>query len=175
LIKLDKTQIDWLKDCVTGSWTLTPEGKIDVVGTVNCSSQKIRKFPVKFGKIIGKGNFTAEWSEIETLEGAPDFLMSYFSVNGCNLLKTLEHCPLQTSKIYFSGCRNLESLIDLPVNSDSLSFDKQNKLDKNLLDLMLEQKKLLDDSMIDWSTFRKTVLSLEKRPKLLQGKNLGLF
>lgn len=171
-MELTKEQIDWLKECVTGTWTLE-NGVVDVVGKVNCSIQTIKKFPVKFGKVIG--SFEAEWTMIETLEGAPQYVEGYFSVNGCPHLKSLESCPQRTKKIYFSGCRSLEKVGDLPETCEGAVFDNQNSLDKGLLELMNEQRKLLENFLIDWKTFRETVLRLENRDKLLKAKNLGLF
>ena len=88
---LTSVQIDFLNRYVTGSWTMNPEGLVDVEGDFNCSGSGIKSLMgIRFGSVGGnfdcyrnqltslegaprevKGNFHCHWNQLTSLEGAP--------------------------------------------------------------------------------------------------------
>ena len=45
--------LELLKKCINGTYTINDDGSIDVEGDVNLSSKKLTKIPFSFGKVSG--------------------------------------------------------------------------------------------------------------------------
>ena len=102
--ELTQEQKDWLDECVSGTWQLSPQtGLVDVDWNFDCSKQDLTDFKgVRFGKV--SGSFYCNRNELTTLEGAPQTVKGYFRCDW-NQLTTLEGAP-QTVKGDFSCERN---------------------------------------------------------------------
>ena len=82
--------LELLKSCVKGTYTINDDGSIDVDGNVTLSSKKLTKIPFNFGKV--SGNVYCHNNQLTTLKGAPN------NVGGCfdctdNKLTSLKGAP----------------------------------------------------------------------------------
>ena len=68
---LTPEQIDWLDECTTGRWKLTPQtGLVDVVGEFYCQDQNLTDFKgVRFGEV--SKFFDCSRNSLTSLDGAP--------------------------------------------------------------------------------------------------------
>ena len=82
--------LDLLKKCVNGIYTINDDGSIDVVGSINLSSKKLTKISFKFRNV--SGDFYCSFNQLQSLEGAPTTVGGNFYCYN-NQLKSLEGAP----------------------------------------------------------------------------------
>ena len=121
---LTQEQIEWLDECVDGSWKLNPQtGLIDVDGVFNCSEQRLTDLKgVRFGK--ASGDFDCDNNQLTTLVGAPQSVSLSFSCSS-NQLTTLEGAPRKVGGYFTCSENQLTSLVGAPQSVDS-SFNCYN-------------------------------------------------
>ena len=134
---LTPEQVEWLNSVVKGTWKLSPEGRVDVNGSVNASGRKdLKTFPVEFGKVTGYfycsscpslttlqgsprkvgGDFScSDCASLATLQGSPGKVTGYFSCSRCPSLTTLQGSPQEVGGgFYCSRCPSLTTLQGSP-------------------------------------------------------------
>ena len=139
---LTPEQVEWLNSVVKGTWKLSPEGRVDVNGSVNASGRKdLKTFPVEFGKVTGYfycsscpslttlqgsprkvgGDFScSDCASLATLQGSPGKVTGYFSCSRCPSLTTLQGSPQEVGGgFYCSNCPRLP-----PEELDLLKLDR---------------------------------------------------
>jgi len=109
--------IELLKKCVKGTYTINDDGSIDVDGDVILSSRKLIKIPFKFRNIIG--DFFCSDNLLTSLEGAPINVGDSFNCSG-NRLTSLNNAPNIVGGDFSCTCNRLTSLDGAP---DSISVD----------------------------------------------------
>ena len=142
---LTQEQIDWLDECVNGSWKLNPQtGLINVDGDFWCREQRLTDFKgVKFGKVSGDfycyrneltglegapqtvgGSFLCYRNELTTLVGAPKTVNGNFSCRD-NELTSLEGAPKTVNGVFSCADNELTSLEGAPqaVSGDFICSD----------------------------------------------------
>ena len=82
--------IELLKKCIKGTYTINNDGSIDVEGSVNLSRKKLTKIPFNFSKV--SGNFYCTNNQLTSLDGAPNTVGGYFACYN-NQLVSLEGAP----------------------------------------------------------------------------------
>jgi hypothetical protein len=92
-------------------YTINPDGSIDVNGSVNLDYMSLRKLPLKFGKVSGYFNCSA--NDLTTLEGCPTVVGGSFYGN-INKLTSLEHCPDEVGSNFYCSNNDLTSLEHCP-------------------------------------------------------------
>ena len=97
---LTEEQIEWLDECVDGSWKLNPQtGLINVDGDFDCSEQSLTDLKgVRFGKV--SGGFYCDDNQLTSLEGAPQSVGRSFNCNN-NQLTTLVGAPHSFSGSFY--------------------------------------------------------------------------
>lgn len=112
-------------------------GKVNVFGSVKISDTKLRKLPLRFGKVTG--NFHCYLNNLKTLKGSPNKVGGDFNCSG-NKLKTLMYAPQEVAGDFFCQENILEKLDGAPqiINGNFNCF--LNNL-KNLENGPIEVKK----------------------------------
>jgi hypothetical protein len=88
---LSEEQKVWLDKCTRGRWSVGADGKVDVKGDFNCSSQNLEGFKgVRFGRV--SGGFYCHNNDLTSLEGVPESVGEDFYCYK-NRLETLEGAP----------------------------------------------------------------------------------
>ena len=82
--------LELLKKCIRGTYTINDDGSIDVEGDVDLSREKLTKIPFSFGKVSGV--FYCSYNQLTSLEGAPNNVGGYFACYN-NQLTTLKGVP----------------------------------------------------------------------------------
>ena len=82
--------LNLLKKCVDGTYTINDDGSIDVNGDVNLNNKKLAKIPFKFRNV--SGGFYCHRNRLTSLEGAPNTVGGNFCCND-NRLTSLEGSP----------------------------------------------------------------------------------
>ena len=110
---LTEEQIEWLDECVNGSWKLNPQtGFVDVDGGFWCSNKGLTDFKgVKFGKV--SGYFSCEGNRLTSLVGAPQSVGESFNCSG-NLLTSLAGAPQSVGESFNCSGNLLTSLVGAP-------------------------------------------------------------
>lgn len=93
------------------NWKINSDGLVDVAGGVNISSAKLKKFPIKFGKVVG--NFFCKKSNLDSLDGSPLTIEGSFDIS-YNKLTSLEGCPSFISGSLHCNDNELNSLKGCP-------------------------------------------------------------
>jgi hypothetical protein len=122
---LTEVQKAWLDKCTRGSWSVGPDGKVDVEGDFNCSKQDLVGFKgVRFGRV--SGGFSCSNNRLETLEGAPETVGGDFYC-GNNRLETLEGAPETVDGGFYCSNNRLETLEGAPdsVGGDFLCYNNR--------------------------------------------------
>ena len=123
---LTAEQLNWLDECVKGSWKLNPQtGFVDVDGVFDCSEQGLTDFKgVRFGK--ASGDFHCRRNQLTTLVGAPQSVGGDFYCSG-NQLTTLEGAPQSVGGDFHCRRNQLTTLVGAPqtVNVDFYCSDNQ--------------------------------------------------
>jgi hypothetical protein len=99
-VELTPEQIEWLDECIDGTWALNPQtGLVDVKGNFSCIRQGLTDFKgVKFGVV--SGSFDCDNNQLTSLEGAPQKVGNDFSCTG-NQLTSLEGAPQKVGVDFF--------------------------------------------------------------------------
>jgi len=135
--------LNLLKKCVDGTYTINDDGSIDVNGDVNLNNKKLAKIPFKFRNVSGGfychrnrltslegapntvgGNFCCNDNQLTSLKGAPNTVGGYFYCH-YNQLTTLEYAPNTVSGNFSCHNNQLTSLKGAPNNVGS-GFDCSN-------------------------------------------------
>ena len=117
--------IELLKKCIRGTYTINDDGSIDVNGAVNLSSKKLTKIPFKFRNV--SGSFFCYNNQLTSLEGAPNNVGGDFYCYS-NQLTSLEGAPNNVGGDFYCTNNQLTSLDGAPNNVGS-GFDcSSNKL-----------------------------------------------
>ena len=105
---LTPKQIDWLDDCVSGSWRVNPQtGLVDIEGDFNYESNVPNFNGVRFGDI--GGDFKCSRSSLASLEGAPQSVSGNFYCSH-NLLTSLNGAPQSVGGNFSCSHNSLTSL-----------------------------------------------------------------
>jgi hypothetical protein len=126
-------------------YTLNTDNSIDVEGNINLSHLRLKKMPVKFGKVTGNfycfnnnltslkhcpitvsGNFYCSYNLLTSLEHGPTTVTGNFRCSN-NLLTSLEHCPITVSGDFYCYRNQLTSLEHCPITVKR-NFDCSNNL-----------------------------------------------
>ena len=118
--------VDLLKKCVTGIYTINDDGSIDVKGNVKLSNKQLTKIPFKFRNVSGifdyhntqlknlegapttvGGNFYCDVNQLQSLKGAPTTVGGDFDCFN-NQLKSLEGAPAKVGGSFY--CFNNHNL-----------------------------------------------------------------
>ena len=82
----------WCEEMKIENYAINPKGEIDVEGDVDLNGIDIKELPYKFGTVKG-----------------------FFSVYGCNKLKSLKNCPNKVGHNFnCTYCKGIESLEGCP-------------------------------------------------------------
>jgi hypothetical protein len=92
------------------NWTVNKDGTVDVDGECYLN-QKIKKLPVKFGRVTG--NFHCDHLQLTTLEGVPHYIGGGFFCEH-NKLKDLKGGPKNVMGRYVCARNELTSLEGAP-------------------------------------------------------------
>ena len=138
--------LEILKSCVKGTYTINDDGSIDVEGTVNLSIRKLTKIPFNFGKVSGGffcynnqltslegspnnvgGCFDCHDNKITSLDGAPNTVSGYFDCND-NKITSLDGAPNTVSGGFYCSSNKLTSLEGAPntVGGSFYCYNNQN-------------------------------------------------
>ncbi|NRT15282.1 hypothetical protein HNP99_001629 [Flavobacterium sp. 28A] len=145
---LTKEQLPYIKKKynIKGHLLLRSDGTIDVNGNVTITNTKLKKLPLKFGKVYG--DFICCGNELTTLKNAPTYVGRNFNcynnklknlvgaptyVGGdfiCheNELETLEGCPLEINGNFSCFLNNLTSLVAGPEKIKGNAYIHHNRL-----------------------------------------------
>ena len=117
--------IELLKKCVEGTYTINEDGSIDVDGDVNLYNKNLTKIPFKFRNV--SGYFSCNNNQLTSLEGAPS------SVGGCfychnNQLISLKGAPSSVGDFFYCDNNQLTSLEGAPssVGGEFYCFNNSN-------------------------------------------------
>ena len=110
--ELTPEQEEFLNQYVKGSWTMNPEGFVDVEGDFDCSSKKIVSLNgIRFGSV--GGNFYCHNNQLTSLEGAPREVRGDFYCHE-NQLTSLEGAPREVKRDFDCSSNQLTSLEGAP-------------------------------------------------------------
>ena len=123
---LTKDQKMWLDRCTDGSWSVGPDGKVDVQGHFDCSSQNLGGFKgVRFGRV--SGDFYCYDNSFKTLEGAPQTVGRSFSCEDNNLT-SLEGAPETVGGGFYCDNNRLTTLEGAPQSVGGDFYCERNNL-----------------------------------------------
>jgi hypothetical protein len=110
---LTQEQIDWLDECTTGRWKLTPQtGLVDVDGDFYCQDENLTDFKgVRFGEV--SGFFDCSRNSLTSLDGAPQKVGGGFRCYS-NKLTSLEGAPQRVGGDFICHSNQLVSLKGSP-------------------------------------------------------------
>jgi len=111
--------LELLKKCVNGTYTINDDGSIDVDGNVNLSRKKLTKIPFNFGKV--SGNFSCHYNQLTSLKGAPNTVGGDFFCYD-NQLTSLEGAPNNVGGYFCCAYNQLTTLDGVP-NTVGGGFD----------------------------------------------------
>lgn len=95
---------------------LNKDNDIVVRGTIFIVEDNVKKFPVKFHKLVGDLKWATNpasvaHTDLRTLENFPDIIEGNCFINGNKNLTSLEHCPkIITGTLDFSECNKITTL-----------------------------------------------------------------
>lgn len=98
---------DWLKKNVAGNFYINDNDTVDVHGHINISFDNSKKFPVKFGYVVG--GFHCNGNSLKTLEGCPSKVTEIFDCSR-NKLTSLKSGPASVGETYICGENPITSL-----------------------------------------------------------------
>ena len=118
----NKIDIELLKKCVNGTYTINDDGSIDVNGTVNLNNKDLTKIPFKFRHV--SGDFWCNSNQLSSLKGTPNDVGGVFDCSD-NRLTSLESAPNNVGKSFWCDFNNLTSLNDAPtvVGDDFICYN----------------------------------------------------
>ena len=97
--------IELLKECVIGTYTINDDGSIDVDGSVYINNRDLIKIPFKFRNV--SVYFTCSNNQLTSLEGAPNTVGGSFNCHN-NQLTSLECAPNSAGGNFY--CHNILNL-----------------------------------------------------------------
>src|SRR5574344_1156209 len=97
--------IELLKECVIGTYTINDDGSIDVDGMVRLTNKYLTKIPFKFRNV--SGSFWCNSNPLTSLEGAPNSVGGGFYCSD-NQLTSLEGAPNSVGGVF--NCSNNPNL-----------------------------------------------------------------
>ena len=130
--------LELLKKCVKGTYTINDDGSIDVVGNVNLSRKKLTKIPFKFRNV--SGDFDCINNKLTSLGGAPNTVGGDFYCYS-NQLTTLEGSPNTVGGGFYCHHNQLTTLDGAPntvsgnfycYNNPNLSYTELFKIVDNV-------------------------------------------
>ena len=153
---LTQEQEEFLNNCTSGTWSVNPDGEVDVDGDFDCSSKGLESLPVAFGVV--SGSFWCSDNSLTSLEGAPrevggDFWChgnSLTSLGGAprevgvsfdcsnNQLTTLEGAPREVGGHFWCSRNQLSSLGGAPREVGGGFYCYGNLIGENTLKLIFE-------------------------------------
>lgn len=132
---------------IVGTYTIQPNGTVDVVGSLEHKQEVIYQLKVKFGTITGDvimsrihltslqgfphtvgGNVSVARTPIRSLKGAPTRVGGNFWAYGCNNLRSLKGAPTHVGKSFYAHQCKLKTLEGAPEHVGSVFDVTQNKL-----------------------------------------------
>jgi len=123
---LTEEQKAWLDECTSRSWSVGPDGRVNVQGHFDCSSQRLGGFKgVRFGRV--SGYFSCYNNRLTTLEGAPKEVGGSFSCTG-NRLTTLEGAPKVVGGDFWCNDNRLTTLEGAPESVGGGFYCRDNSL-----------------------------------------------
>jgi hypothetical protein len=109
---LSEDQKAWLDKCTRGSWSVGADGRVNVKGNFDCSSQRLDGFKgVRFRGV--SGYFHCDNNNLTTLDGAPETVGGGFYCDN-NKLTTLEGAPETVGGGFYCERNNLTTLNGSP-------------------------------------------------------------
>lgn len=120
---LKKFFADTYSDVIVG---LNNNNEIIVRGTIFIVDDDVKKFPVKFHKLVGDLKWannpaSVAHTDLRSLENFPDIIEGNCLINGNKHLMTLEHGPkIVTGTFDFSECENINSLDGMPKSANAI-------------------------------------------------------
>ena len=117
--------LNLLKKCVDGTYTINDDGSIDVNGDVNLNNKKLAKIPFKFRNV--SGSFCCNDNRLTSLEGSPNTVGGYFYCYN-NQLTSLEGAPNTVGGNFCCNDNQLTSLEGAPssVGGEFYCFNNSN-------------------------------------------------
>ena len=117
--------LELLKSCVIGTYTINDDGSIDVEGSVNLSRKKLTKIPFNFSKV--SGIFRCYHNQLTTLKGAPNTVGGNFYCTD-NQLTSLNGAPNIVGDNFVCNNNQLTSLDGAPntVGGSFFCYNNQN-------------------------------------------------
>ena len=138
--------LELLKKCINGTYTINDDGSIDVGGSVNLSRKKLTKIPFNFGKVSGDfycynnqltslegspntvgGGFYCYNNKLTSLEGAPNTVSGGFDCYN-NQLTTLDGVPNTVGGGFYCNGNQLQSLEGSPTKVGGDFYCSSNNL-----------------------------------------------
>jgi hypothetical protein len=118
--------VNWLGQCIRGSWEIGKDGLVNVFGSFDCSNQDLKDFKgVKFG--IVTESFRCDNNKLTSLKGAPSEVGEGFYCNN-NKLTSLEWSPKKVGWDFSCEDNKLTSLKGAPSEVDGWFYCQGNKL-----------------------------------------------
>jgi len=105
--------LELLKSCIKGTYTINDDGSIDVNGNVELNNKNLTKIPFKFRNV--RGGFFCSNNQLTSLDGAPNNVGGYFYCNN-NQLTTLDGVPNTVGGGFYCNNNQLTSLGGAPNN-----------------------------------------------------------
>ena len=121
--------LELLKKCVDGTYTINDDGSIDVEGDVDLSREKLTKIPFSFGKV--SGDFYCYDNQLTSLEGAPNSVGGSFwchnnpEIPYSELFKIVDRVK---GDIYYSSYRTPEDKYKIRRDRDIKNVLKDDEL-----------------------------------------------
>ena len=103
--------IELLRECVIGTYTINDDGSIDVDGSVYINNRDLIKIPFKFRNV--SGYFICNDDQLTSLEGAPNSVGGAFWCSN-NQLTSLEGAPSSVGSNFYCSDNQLTSLEGAP-------------------------------------------------------------
>jgi hypothetical protein len=123
---LSEEQKVWLDECTRGSWSVGGDGKVNIEGDFNCSSQRLDGFKgVRFGRV--SGSFYCHGNVLTSLEGAPESVGGDFYCYG-NALTSLKGAPEKVGGGFYCSDNNLTTLEGAPESVGGGFYCHDNRL-----------------------------------------------
>ena len=104
--------VDLLKKCVNGIYTINDDGSIDVNGDVNLSDKKLTRISFNFRNV--SGHFDCYDNQLTSLEGSPNTVGGRFHCSS-NQLQSLEGSPTTVGGGVYCYDNKLQSLEGAPA------------------------------------------------------------
>ena len=117
--------IELLKECVIGTYTINDDGSIDVDGDVVISNKRLTKIPFNFRNV--SGDFWCNGNRLSSLEGVPNNVGGEFDCSD-NQLTSLESAPNSVGGNFICYDNQLTSLEGAPktVGGSFCCYDNPN-------------------------------------------------